>query len=308
LHDLFAQKVELDLPRHIGWSASRLGNPVHCLRRQAQRLPASVLEFEHKGVRGFKAVTPDGHTIAIVAEKTSSALGCDSVLHVPTASTLSAIAEGLAVKKGQWLHPKVRRATDDALADASRLPEEIVKTWRNQIVLKAEDPGGGTPGLRSPQIGAVYTTLAHWSTSDKPATVVMPTGTGKTETMLALLVAARVGRLLVVVPNDNLRSQIAAKFMELGILRSCGCLGDRAQLPAVAVLRHRPKTVEDVDDIFLRANVVVSTMQIVSGCSPELQERMAENVSALFVDEAHHIGARTWNAFKGQFVGRRRVV
>jgi superfamily II DNA or RNA helicase len=136
----------------------------------------------------------------------------------------------------------------------------------------------------------------------------MPTGTGKTETMLALLVAAPLVRLLVVVPNDNLRSQISAKFMELGVLRACGCLGDRARLPAVAVLRHRPKTVEDVDDIFLRANVVVSTMQIVGGCPPEIQERMAENVSALFVDEAHHIGARTWNAFKEQFVGRRRVV
>lgn len=308
MHDLFAQKVELDLPRHIGWSASRLGNPIYCLRCPPQRLPASVLEFEHKGVRGFKAITHDGHSIAIVAEKTSSALGCDSVLFVPAASTLPAIMEGLAGKKGQWLYPKTRRAGDDAIADASLLPREIVKTWRNQIVLKAEDPEGGTLGLRSPQIGAVYATLAHWSTSDKPATVVMPTGTGKTETMLALLVAAKLDRLLVVVPNDNLRSQISTKFIELGVLRACGCLGDRAQLPAVAVLRHRPKTVEDVDDIFLRANVVVSTMQIVSGCSPELQERMAENVSALFVDEAHHIGARTWNAFKGQFIGRRRVV
>jgi hypothetical protein len=50
LHDLFAQKVELDLPRHIGWSASRLGNPIYCLRRPPQQLPASVIEFEHKGV------------------------------------------------------------------------------------------------------------------------------------------------------------------------------------------------------------------------------------------------------------------
>ncbi|MDF0522706.1 DEAD/DEAH box helicase family protein [Bradyrhizobium yuanmingense] len=84
--------------------------------------------------------------------------------------------------------------------------------------------------------------------------------------------------------------------------------GSRARLPAVAVLRHRPKTVEEVDDVFHRANVIISTMQIVGGCSPEVQERMAENVAALFVDEAHHIGARTWNSFKEQFVGRRRVV
>jgi hypothetical protein len=31
---------------------------------------ASVLEFEQKGVRGFKAVTEGGHSIAIVADKT----------------------------------------------------------------------------------------------------------------------------------------------------------------------------------------------------------------------------------------------
>lgn len=305
MHDLFAQKIELDLPRQIGWSASRLANPIFCLLSPAKRLPASLLEFEQKGVRGFKAVTLDGVSIAIVAGRTSSTFGCDRVLQVPAAGTLLDIAESLAVKKGQWLHPKVRRATDDALAEASLLPKEIVKTWRNQLALKAEDPEAGLPGLRSPQIGAVYATLAHWSTSEKPATVVMPTGTGKTETMLALLVAARLDRLLVIVPNDNLRTQISSKFMELGVLRACGCLGDQARLPAVAILRHRPKTVEEV---FLRANVIVATMQIVGGYSPGIQERMAENVAALFVDEAHHIGARTWNAFKEQFVGRRRVV
>jgi superfamily II DNA or RNA helicase len=308
LHDLFAQKVVLDLPGQIGWSASRLANPIYCLRRPTQRLSASVLEFEHKGIRGFKAVTQDGHSIAIVAEATTSTLGCDSVLHVPAAITLQEISDGLAAKKGRWLFPKPRRASEDALTDARLAPDEIVKTWRNQLSLRAEDPENEVPGLRSPQIGAIYATLAHWSTSDKQATVVMPTGTGKTETMLALLVAARIERLLVVVPNDNLRTQISSKFMELGVLRACACLGDRARLPAVAVLRHRPKTVEEVDDVFLRANVIVSTMQIVGGCSPEIQERMAENVSALFVDEAHHIGARTWNAFKGQFVGRRRVI
>jgi hypothetical protein len=192
LYDLFAHRIDLDLPRHIGWSASRLGNPVCCLSRPPQRLPASVLEFEHKGIRGFRAVTPDGHSIAIVAERTSSTLGCDSVLLVPGARSLPAVAGVLAEKKGQWLYPKTRRAGDDALADASRLPEAIAESWRNRMVLKAEDQEEGLPGLRSPQIGAVYAALAHWSTSDKPATVVMPTGTGKTETMLALLVAARL--------------------------------------------------------------------------------------------------------------------
>ena len=54
--------------------------------------------------------------------------------------------------------------------------------------------------------GAVHSVLGYWTTkSPVPATVVMPTGTGKTETMLALLVAARLPRLLVLVPSDVLR-------------------------------------------------------------------------------------------------------
>jgi superfamily II DNA or RNA helicase len=39
--------------------------------------------------------------------------------------------------------------------------------------------------------------------------LVLPTGTGRTETMLSLLVSERVERLLVGVPTDQLRTQIA---------------------------------------------------------------------------------------------------
>ncbi|CAM5397192.1 hypothetical protein SALBM311S_10559 [Streptomyces alboniger] len=46
--------------------------------------------------------------------------------------------------------------------------------------------------LRRPQIGALHSVIGYWASgATAPATVVMPTGTGKTETMLALLVAAR---------------------------------------------------------------------------------------------------------------------
>ena len=111
MHDLFAQKVVLDLPSQIGWSASRLANYLLPTPSNA----AAV--YEHKGIRGFKAVTQDGHSIAVVAERTSSALGCDNVLHLPAANTLQEITEGLAAKRGTWLFPRLRRASNDALAD-----------------------------------------------------------------------------------------------------------------------------------------------------------------------------------------------
>jgi superfamily II DNA or RNA helicase len=73
-----------------------------------------------------------------------------------------------------------------------------------------------TQGLRAPQTGALLAVFAHWTTgSQHPATVVMPTGTGKTDTMVAIYAAARPERLLVLVPSDVLRGQTAGKFETL---------------------------------------------------------------------------------------------
>ena len=59
-----------------------------------------------------------------------------------------------------------------------------------------------------------------------------------------------------------------------------------------------------VDEIFERANVIVTTMQVAGQCNENIQERMAEHCSHLFIDEAHHIAARTWQAFKSKFDSR----
>jgi superfamily II DNA or RNA helicase len=45
---------------------------------------------------------------------------------------------------------------------------------------------------------------------------VLPTGLGKTETMLATQVYRWLDRSLVLVPSDALRRQIAKKFISLG--------------------------------------------------------------------------------------------
>jgi hypothetical protein len=98
-------------------------------------------------------------------------------------------------------------------------------SWIDRFAFRAERWDGDTPveaGLRSPQIGALHALLAHWTVTVEPATIVMPTGTGKTETMLAMLIATRPERLLVVVPTDPLREQVAEKFLGLGVLPSVG--------------------------------------------------------------------------------------
>jgi hypothetical protein len=122
--------------------------------------------------------------------------------------------------------------------------------------------------------------------------------------MLALLVCAQLRRVMVVVPNSALRDQIAQKFMTLGKLAECGCIPPDLHPPVVARLRHRPKSPKEVEDIFWRANVVVANMQVAGQCVPAVQERMAELCSHLFIDEAHHIAAKTWTDFKAKFAER----
>ena len=64
----------------------------------------------------------------------------------------------------------------------------------------------------------------------------MPTGTGKTETMLSILVSMNCEKLLVIVPTDALRTQLAEKFLTLGVLKPPGCavLKEAQKLPSCA--------------------------------------------------------------------------
>jgi superfamily II DNA or RNA helicase len=150
---------------------------------------------------------------------------------------------------------------------------------------------------------------AHWSVSEAAATIVMPTGTGKTETMLSILVTVGCPRLLVVVPTDALRTQIAEKFSTLGILKEPGCriLAASAKYPIVGILQHIPRNVAEVNDIFARSNVIVTTSSIAGQCESAAQDRMAAHCPYLFIDEAHHAEAPTWSTFRGKFAKNRVV-
>lgn len=146
--------------------------------------------------------------------------------------------------------------------------------------------------------------MAHWTVSKDPATIVMPTGTGKTETMLALLVDQQLERLLVVVPTAALREQTAAKFETLGVLVASEVIGSTVIYPVVGALEHRPRTPEEVEEYFRCCNVVVTTMGVVSGCQDDVQRKMAEMCGHLFIDEAHHIQAPTWEKFRKFFADK----
>jgi superfamily II DNA or RNA helicase len=162
-------------------------------------------------------------------------------------------------------------------------------------------------GLRAPQLGAVHAILAYRSMeAAEPVTVVMPTGTGKTETMLAVFCHSPE-RTLVVVPSDALRAQIADKFATLGVLPKVNAIVGDFRCPIVLLLKSGLTTAEQVDDLLGRANVVVATAQVLTTCTEAARARLTELCDRLFVDEAHHVAAKTWRVVTEMFQGKEIV-
>lgn len=213
--------------------------------------------------------------------------------------------DALDLRNGTWFrHPLQANARH---AERTRKIAEIIESWTGAFSYRQEDSSRGIRGLRTPQIGAVHAVHKHWSITNTVGTIVMPTGTGKTETMLSVLVSAQIPKLLVIVPTDALRRQIADKFLTLGILKEPGfeILNARAEYPIVAALQHIPRSAAEVDETFGNAQVIVTTSSIAGQCGEAIQDRMAFHCPYLFIDEAHHAEAPTWSAFKGQFKDRR---
>lgn len=195
----------------------------------------------------------------------------------------------------------LRRASWNTPHVMSRIPpSKVLDSYRDAFSFTESGPGEA--GLRSPQLGALHAVLGYWTTKrSTPATVVMPTGTGKTETMLALLVAARPRRLLVMVPSDALREQISAKFETLGVLQELGIVSASALRPIVGRLEHGFTTTEAAETFAEACNVIVATPASLQACEPTALNSLLESCSHLFIDEAHHVAARTWSDVRRAF-------
>ncbi len=179
---------------------------------------------------------------------------------------------------------------------------EVATSWEGALPIRSP----GTPGaLRRPQAGALHAVLGHLlSGVEVPGLVVMPTGTGKTETMLAVTVAAGIERLLVVVLSVDLRDQVAEKFLRLGVLQELGIVSSDALRPAVGSLMHGLPDAQDALELLAHAHVLVTTPDAVHASSPGARETLLAGFTHLMVDEAHHTPARTWRDVVDAFEGR----
>lgn len=179
--------------------------------------------------------------------------------------------------------------------------EDVIDSWKDNFFYKEEDEKTCSPGLRQPQVGALHMIMGHLRLPLETGTIVLPTGTGKTETMLSALVANQCQKLLVTVPSDSLRHQIGNKFSTLGYLKNFKIVSDIALYPIVGIIRQGFSSVEELKDFFHKCNVIVTTMDIVAGCPENFQKEIAAMCSNIFIDEAHHVKASTWSRFKNQF-------
>lgn len=226
-------------------------------------------------------------------------------------SDVDGVMQTISGAESRWIsHKLIEQFNEEKQRKGlNTISTEIANSWNRQFTFLTEKRNNEglieEKGLRPPQIGGLHAIGAHWSLYNQAATVVMPTGTGKTETMLASLVAFNPGKVLVIVPSKVLRRQTARKFIGLGLLRYLGTLRDTAKNPIVGVLEKRPNSTSDLT-MFDQCNVVISTMSALGGESVnEFVPLISSRLDTLIVDEAHHVAAATWTVFREHFKAKK---
>ena len=300
------QRVDMliTFPMVFSIDLRRINNPIRQLGEPQSKYEGPVASYTNGRDQGFLFQPRGGQETLIASNPKRVPDGHARVV----VGTIDRDAMAADLSKARWLrHPLLGPPREDF--DYSQEIQRVLDSWAGAFSYVEEDPCRNLIGLRRPQLGALHAAHAHWAVADSPATIVMPTGTGKTDTMLSILVSARCPKLLVVVPTDALRTQIAEKFLTLGVLKSDGAtiVDRRAKFPIVCTLLHIPHTVEEVDYIFSGAQVIVTTSSIAGQCNEAIQDRMATHCPYLFIDEAHHAEAPTWAAFKDRFRDRKTL-
>lgn len=265
------------------WAETKVDrNPVRQLL-----VPEQLLTIEMKSADTFRATSPDGQWAVLGPHE--KYVGWELSIR-----SSRALTKPVSDRKGSWLGGRELFQ-----------PNDVRALFDGAFSYMQENTSIGRNGLRTPQIGALHTVLGYWTTGNaQPATVVMPTGTGKTETMLALLVAGQLERLLVLVPSDALRRQVTSKFETLGVLQRFGIVSERAKRPVVGQVQHGFTEPTLAKEFAEACNVIVATPAALHASTPEARAVLVSACTHMFIDEAHHVGATTWKELRDQFEGK----
>lgn len=242
--------------------------------------------------RSYDIIQVQGINILISSNKNIENFEFDYIIHSSLKFNESNFSQGKTELKNWVKHPKLRNYSS----------REIISSWENNFTFKEENSATNSYGLREPQIAALYSILSHLkSKEDLIGTVVMPTGTGKTETMLSTLIANKLDKIIVAVPSDALREQIYEKFIKLGLLKKFGIVNDDVLYPKVGIWHENFKTLGELSNFIDSSDVIVTTMNVLTNNHAEILDEINEKVSNIFIDEAHHVEAETWKKVSNSF-------
>lgn len=186
--------------------------------------------------------------------------------------------------------------------------DTIVASWKVSYSEKISREKN-EEGLRAPQFGALSAIRAHWITSDfpTPATVVMPTGTGKTETIFSTIISERISTTLIVVPSDLLRKQMFEGAKHFGILPDLGMISSNGIFPNCILYKSKVK--KDKEEQFLKelnnANIIVSTPTMIKNMPESILKNLIDDVELVVFDEAHHLAAPDWKSVRESFLNKK---
>jgi len=178
-------------------------------------------------------------------------------------------------------------------------------THRNRIAYPEERKG--SVGFRRAQLAASHAISAHFFSSNDPAIVTMPTGSGKTAVMMLATFALTPRRVLVITPSRLVRDQIADGFEQLSLFRSLGALPPDVPGPRVTRVEAMLGGARDWKRL-RSSDVIVGTVQSSSPAMKSVASPPDDLFDLLLVDEAHHSPARTWKALLDAFPKAHRVL
>ena len=184
--------------------------------------------------------------------------------------------------------------------------EEIINSWKesyHERVSRNEDE----IGLRLPQFGALSAIRAHWATSNSPATIVLPTGTGKSETMYTTIISERITSTLIIVPSNLLREQIFEGARYFGILPKLKMTSEEIIYPTTFLYKSKVKEEDEsiLIDALEEANIIVSTPGMIKNMTSSVWDKLLEKVEVVIFDEAHHLAAPDWGTVRERFIGKK---
>lgn len=248
--------------------------------------------FFSQSFRSYVVILIDGTSYCITSNKNLDLDFYDYVLLSNKKPTEHSLANTGEIKLKSWIkHPLKREFTT----------AEIKTSWLRNFNFIEENVQMQLQGLREPQIAALYSILSHLKISETIGTVVMPTGTGKTETMLSTLIAGILDKIIVTVPSDALRTQISNKFLNLGLLKKFGIINPEVINPKVGILYTNFTNNADLLEFIEKADVIVTTMNILSNFSAGILSILNDRISNVFIDEAHHVEANSWKRVRTAF-------